>query len=353
MLKVSIIDPIADHKWDSFVYSHPYGWICHTSAWAKILKKSFKHIKTTFLGLVDSETGEIRAALPICEVRSWLTGNRLVSLPFATLCDPLINTYEEFKLLFQSAIDLQKKVGANYIEIRIFQSHSLINGCDGNYRTDYSHHFLKLDRDLNELYGQIKRNFRRCIRKGQEAQIELLEGNSYKNLKEFYYLHLKMRKRLNLPPHPYHFIKTFWEILHQGGNLDLLMARCKNKIIGGIILLKFKDRISAEYLASDYDYLDVKPNHFLVWNAIKRGKEQGYQIFDFGRTAKKNSGLLSFKRDWGAEEIDLVDVYYQPKKKGALIDVNNAKRRLPSEFFKKIPDPFYRAIGNYCYRHLG
>jgi hypothetical protein len=86
-----LINPLEEPRWDAFVANHPYGWVCHLSRWGSLIERCFKHIRAHFLADFD-ERGEIVGGLPIYEVRSHLTGNRLVSIPYATLCDPLVDS---------------------------------------------------------------------------------------------------------------------------------------------------------------------------------------------------------------------------------------------------------------------
>ena len=39
---------------------------------------------------------ELRNAVVFCEIQSWLTGSRLVSLPFSDHCDPLVDDRDQF-----------------------------------------------------------------------------------------------------------------------------------------------------------------------------------------------------------------------------------------------------------------
>jgi len=61
-----------------------------------------------------------------------------------------------------------------------------------------------------------------------------------------------------------------------------------------------------KYAASDRDAWNLRPNHLVVWDAIRWGCENGYRSFDFGRTDTHNSGLRSFKSGWGGTEYPLV-----------------------------------------------
>ena len=72
-----------------------------------------------------------------------------------------------------------------------------------------------------------------------------------------------------------------------------------------MLLSKFRDRVSGEFVAVDPAFQNISPNHFLFWEAIKSACEEGYRIFDFGRTSPRNVGLMDFKRRWGTQVTDL------------------------------------------------
>ena len=110
---------------------------------------------------------------------------------------------------------------------------------------------------------------------------------------------LKSRKRLGLPPQYFSFFLNLWRLLNPGGFLNLLCAEMNGSTIGFLLYLKFKKTIYAEYLASDYDRFALGVNQALFWTAIKQGVSKDYEFFDFGKSSKKNIGLLNFKRHWG------------------------------------------------------
>ena len=144
-MTIKLIDPITDPRWDKFVENHPFGWIYHLSGWKKVLEQSFNHMKGYYFALIDENDG-IKAGLPIYEVKSWLTGNRLVSIPFATLCNPLISTSEEMTELLKAVMEFSRDRNISYLEIRTLFSTSLVQASDKLNRTDaYMHNYLPLD----------------------------------------------------------------------------------------------------------------------------------------------------------------------------------------------------------------
>jgi hypothetical protein len=335
------------------VENHPFGWICHLSGWKEVLEKSFKHMKGYFLVLQNNHH-DIKAALPIYEVRSWFTGNRLVSIPFATLCDPLISTEDDLKILFDEALILLKERRASYIEIQTFLSSPLLHHHRLNPYHAFKHHYLLLDNEPE----QLKKSFHRtCVRqritRAMESNLTIKFGSSESDLNIFYRLHLITRKRLGLPPQPYRYFFMIWKNFFPRKRLLLLLAEKQGNAIGGLILLKFKDRVSAEFAASDEKYQDMSPNHLLFWEAIKWAYSEGYKVFDFGRTALSNITLMEFKNRWGTKSVDLPKFFYPPQ----AVQRNEVEKSKGYQFIRKIcesaPDWALPSIGRFCYRHLG
>lgn len=353
MSEVAIIDPVKDKRWDKFVENHPFGWICHLSDWNQVLEKSFKHMKGHYLALLDNN--EIQSALPFYEVRSWLTGNRLVSIPFATLSDPLISKPDDMKKLFEAALSLSRELKIPRLEIRTLDSHELIQDARLDRHSYYKHHFMHLDAAPEKL----KRSFdRTCVRqrisRSMQSNLNLKVADNESDVKSFYRLYLMTRKRLSLPLQPYFFIKMLWETFSPLKRMEILLAKQRDRAIAGVILFKFKDRVSIEFSAHDESYRNVSAIHFLFWEAIKSAYNKGYKILDFGRTSPKNKGLMDFKKRWGTKVVDIPHFYY-PKE--ASQRNGNRESSMSYKAVKKMcnkaPDFVLPYIGSFCYRHLG
>lgn len=353
MSEVTIIDPVHDERWDTFVENHPFGWICHLSGWKQALEKSFKHMKGYYLVLLNNNT--IKAALPLFEVKSWLTGNRLVSIPFATLSDPLISNTDDMNELFESALNLSKELKASYVELRTLASSSLIQDKRLGVQRFYKHHFLRLETDPEQLKKTFDRTcVRQRISRAQKSNLCLKLGENESDLRDFYRLYLLTRKRLGLPLQPYVFLKTAWETFSPSKRIVLLLAEDKGQPIAGVLLFKFKDRVSIELSAHDESYRNVSPIHFLFWEGIKSSYKEGYKMIDFGRTAPSNKSLMDFKKRWGTTVVDLPYLYY-PKE---ALEKNSEREqsrsyKIINKICKNAPDFTLAHIGKFCYRHLG
>lgn len=352
---VRLIDPMKDPRWDKFVESHPFGWVCHLSSWKRIIEMSFQHMTGYYFALTDESGTEILAGLPIFTVKSWITGNRLVSIPYATLCDPLISKSDDLNCLLRSSISLSNETKSAFIEIRTASSSSLIKNNQLGKAAFYRHHSLL----LNDTPERLKTKFHRtCVRqrinRAIKSDLKLRVGKTISDLEKFYQLHLISRRRLRLPPQPYLFFKALWETLTPAKQLTMLLVKSNGSYIAGLLLLKFRDRVSAEFAVSDENYKHLSPNHFLFWEAINMSYGEGYKIFDFGRTSPSNKTLMDFKERWGTTITNLPQYYYPHQVAHGLIESENTIRyKVIRKICGILPESSFKNLGNFCYRHLG
>lgn len=349
--KVTTIDPVVDPRWDKFVEDHPLGWLTHLSGWKRVLEKSFKHMKGHYLVILNKDN--IQAALPVYEVRSWLTGNKLVSIPFATLCDPLVSEKSDMKVLLGAVKRLAKERGISRVQIRTLNSYTLIEDDSLYIDRKYKHHYILLDKHPEDLKKTFSRScVRQKISRAGKSDLILKKVLDVSGLASFYQLHLMSRKQKGLPAHPYKFIKMLWEEFSLSQNVTIFLAEHKKKTIAGIMLFKYKDRISAEYLLVDNKFLNLSPGHFLFWEAIKSACQEGFKIFDFGRTASTNVSLMDFKKRWGTEVVDLPEFYYPKEEfKKEVRGEDSGKYRFVNKICKNAPKFTSQIIGNFIYNH--
>src|SRR5690348_4154328 len=110
------IRPLEDSRWDEFVRCAGDSSIFHTRAWLEALRRTYGYEPVAF---TNSPGGlAIEGCLLFCRVKSWLTGSRLVSLPFADHCAPLVDNPDEIPRMVAAAERevLQQKM--DYLELR-------------------------------------------------------------------------------------------------------------------------------------------------------------------------------------------------------------------------------------------
>ena len=350
---VKLIDPFSDVRWDSFVKNHVLGTIYQHSSWMRVITLTYKHARPLCLAIDDQE-GNIRAALPCFIVESRLTGTRIVSLPFSSYCDPLVDDKKDFVKLLDHVIEEAENMSTSYYELRALKSPDLLTDDRLKLHNYQKIHIL----DIAGGFEKVKRSFHkdcivRSVRKAIKSGVTIRQGLSEQDLKRFYYMHAITRKRQGCPIQPYRFFKNMWEILYQQGYFTLLLAELNGEAIAGIVLFKFKDTVSFEHGASISEYLAVRPNHLLLWTSIEMACSEGYHYFDFGKTLPVNKGLLDFKRRWGAKMFDLPYSYY-PQVKGMMsLEEKDLKYELFRSIGKHLPLSLAKMMGWIAYHHLG
>ena len=87
---------------------------------------------------------------------------------------------------------------------------------------------------------------------------------------------------------------------------SVLIVEAAGRPIAAAVFLAWNGTVIYKFGASDASAWSLRPNHLLMWYAIRTACEQGYRWFDFGRTDAGQEGLRNFKLSWGSAEDSLV-----------------------------------------------
>jgi CelD/BcsL family acetyltransferase involved in cellulose biosynthesis len=336
-------------EWDDFVTEHPRGLVYHLSDWQRWLEIAFEHIRGRFLVLRD-RNGKIQAGLPVYTVKSWLLGNRLVSVPFATICDPLISTKEEFSLLWPAIEAAPVKHRNRKIVIRI--RHTNIDTLPAPLKASvkYKHHYLPLNKSLDELFHSFnKSNVCRAVNKAKREGVVVVEKQDEQSLRIFHSFLASMRRNRSLPPIPLTFFQEMYRSLSPD-RIALYLAIQAGHPVGGILVSKFKNMWTSEYSADARNSTrGISP--LIYWETIQRAKNSGATIFSFGRTSLDNIGLLIHKRRWATIEEELIE-YVSPANVMS-VQHNEFFKSAMRLFIRYAPNMVQKFIGDFSYRHLG
>lgn len=341
-------------QWNGFVENHPFGCIYHRSEWKEVIERSFKHIRGYFLGTLDS-SGQITAGVPVYFVKSWLTGKRLVSIPFATFSDPLVSSPEQMVSFLKILDEMYNQWGLSYIELRTFRAPHLSRNSGFGMSCFHKHHYLPLDRSPEDIRKTFhKSSVQGGIKKAEKNNIEIRFGEGISDLNDFYRVFLSTRKRLGLPPIPYIFFKSLWKKFQPLDHLTLLIGSYQGQPIGGLLLSAYKETINVEFAGDIASFRVLCVNHLLYWEAIKFAYRGGYRIFSFGLTSPLNRGLMAFKSRWGTKVVDMPH-FFLPSKYAQQEELKESslKYRLIHEAAQRAPGHAYQLLGDFVYRHMG
>ncbi len=349
-MRISIIDPTTDCRWDQFVANQPQGTIFHTSAWAAVINEAYGYLPRYYV--LENEAGQFRAAIPLYLVRSKLTGERLICLPFSDSCCPLGNDADDIALLLNSVKKDIKAGVASYLEIRGWQNGVPPAQLDLTKRDYHLMHQLDLEPSVNVLKERFHHSIRRSIHQGEKRGVTVRMTHAEAYLDNFYKLNVATRKKLGVWPQPHAFFEALYRHIISDKLGILGVAESEKKVIAGVILLAYKDTIYYKFNASDEKYLQKRPNHVLIWESIQYSCATGYKLFDFGRCSPEEEGLRIFKSRWGANEYKLPYFYYPEAKGFATIPESSRRYRAMRLFSHIMPEVAFRKFGSFLYKHL-
>jgi CelD/BcsL family acetyltransferase involved in cellulose biosynthesis len=367
------VDPVRDPRWNAFVHAHPDAAVFHTGLWLDALERTYKYQPIAY-AIADGD--RLVSAIPFCRVKSFLTGSRLVSLPFSDHCQPLIGHPDHFTELISAANNDASRDGMKYVELRplVFPANSPpeSGGVPSEARRGGSLqpiltppnlggelcttdsvvvHKLDISRGKEELLRSFHADcIRRKIAKAEREELELEEGRSEDLLGKFYGLLLMTRRRHGIPPQPLAWFRNLIACL--GESLTISVASKSGKPIASILTISFKHTLVYKYGCSDPEYNALAGSIFLLWQAILRGKQLGKTEFDLGRSDYDTPGLITFKDRWGAARIS-VNYYRSGKTAAAPRGMRSRFASAAKRLLLTVPDPMFRALGGLLYRHVG
>ncbi len=104
---------------------------------------------------------------------------------------------------------------------------------------------------------------------------------------------------------PRRFFRLLWDNAIATGLGSVLIVEAGAQPIAAAVFLTWNETVIYKFGASDESSWSLRPNHLLIWHAIRTACEQGCRWFDFGRTDIGQEGLRNFKLSWGAVEEPL------------------------------------------------
>lgn len=342
-MEYQVVDPTTYPGWDELIRSHPDSSIFHLSGWAEVLKRAYGFSPHYILSVEESR---LRFALPVLEIRSFLTGRRGVSLPFSDYCDPLTADIESDFNILPWLIHYGKARGWEYIELRTRKE--LPEGVTPS--ETFFRHELELQHDPDRILRTFRDSTARNIRKAQKAGIEIRVDVSEEGVKEFYRLNCLTRRDHGLPPQPYRFFTLLHEHLMSKGFGFVVLALKNGVAISGNLYLHFGDRAYYKYGASDSKYQDVRANNLVMWEAIRWYTKKDFRSLCFGKTELFHDGLRQFKKGWGTRESKIHYLNYDMGKKEYIVRASHV-RGFYNQFFRAMPIPVSKTIGSILYKH--
>ena len=348
-MSVYQLDPISDPRWSEFIKIHPNASVFHTPGWLDALRSSYHYEP---VALTTTSPGQpLRNGLVFCKIRSWLTGSRMVSLPFSDHCQPLLSSSADLLELLTSFWDqLSRKW--KYVEVRPLTALDPQMETDAGFTQSESFcfHSLGLRPSLDDIFRRFHKScIQRKVQRAGKEGLSLEQGRSSELLRKFYGLMLLTRRRHQLPPQPFGWFQNLADSL--GEELVVRVALKDGQPVASILTLAHHKTVVYKYGCSNVKYHNVGGMPFLFWQAIQDAKASGAEEFDFGRSELDNSGLITFKDHWGGSRKTLT--YYKYPGKPSESTAKSWRAGAARKGFSVLPDFCLTTAGKFLYRHIG
>jgi CelD/BcsL family acetyltransferase involved in cellulose biosynthesis len=341
------VDPLVDPRWKDLQQRHPSSSVFHTRGWLEALRRTYGYQPVAFT--TSPPGSELTNGSLFCQVSTWLTGRRLVSVPFSDHCSPLVSSSEELaSVLNYLQRDLEQQHW-QHIEMRSLESQRLTLAGFHKSRT-FHFHTLDLRPGLDELFRSFHKDcVQRKIKRAEREAVVYEEGRSDSLLANFYHLLLLTRRRQGLPPQPLTWFQNLVGCL--GDALTIRIASKDGRPAAGILTLRHKRSLVYKYGCSDQRFNHLGGTQLLFWRAIQEAKRDQLDELDMGRSENDDYGLVTFKNRWGTTRSTLTYWRYPAGHRGS--HYRAWAVQVSKRMFTHMPDSFLTTAGRLLYRHVG
>ena len=331
--------------WDEYVRHSPHAMPQHLSGWRTIMQRTYGYT-THYLMAMDG--GQIEGVLPLFEIRSWLVGQSLNSLP-GGLCaeSPAAAT-----ALIERAKELVCERGMARLQLR-------------DSRQCWGHDLMSIHRHASRLFPlrdtvdatwySIDRKVRYHVRDARKHNLVATVTRSPEKMEPFYRTFSAFTQQMGTPVFSRAFLRNVMEIFPD--QFNLVCVYIDAKAIGAFFQLELGQTIFGMWGASLPAYHDLKPTHIAYWELMQFGVENGFRYLDMGRSPL-DSGPYHFKKHWGGEELPIYQLSYSTN--GTHAGAAEWSERLESDpklrtfvkVWRRLPLPLTQWIGPQLRRHV-
>jgi FemAB-related protein (PEP-CTERM system-associated) len=295
MNTVLTVDDRDAAAWDAFVASHPEATAYHQYAWRRVIEQVFRQ-RAHYLSARDA-SGALVGVLPLVQLRSRLFGNFLVSMPYVNYGGILAVDLQARRFLVEAAEALGRRLGASHVELR--HTGASIDGWPT--RTDKVSMRRTLPDSAATLNKQLGSSLRSQIRRPIKAGASAAHGG-VDLLDEFYAVFAENMRDLGTPVYPRSLFATVLREFPQRARICVI--RIGARAVAAGFTIGHRGMLEIPWASSLREFNPSSVNMLLYAQLLEQAIADGYTVFDFGRSTV-DSGTYRFKRQWGAEPVQL------------------------------------------------
>lgn len=339
--------------WGDFSEKESHAGVWHTLEWRDVLADEYG-FKPQYI--MAKDRGEVCGILPLFQIKSPITGNRVGSLPFSYHCGPVATSDEAYLSLIGEAQHISDGLGCKYLEMKMLGKLPDAVVKKGNLIENryFNTSILDLSSNPDDNWKKLdSRRTRWAVNKAVRSEVQIRTETDLSDLKAHHKLKIQTRKKHGSPAPSLKFFKSIMDKFEDKGMVKLWVAEHEGQVISTLMFYTYKDVVMPAYIASDDAYNSFMPNNLLYWKSIEWGCNNGFKYFDFGRTEPNNETLLSFKRKWGCNNFKIPYYYYPNQPNLMSQNRNDSKTSFIRNNWKKMPDSVLEILGPRLLKHVG
>jgi hypothetical protein len=343
---VYTLDPVRDPRWAEFISHHGSASIFHTPEWLRAIQLTYGYTPTVYT--TSGPSAVLSNGIVFCNINSWFTGRRMVSLPFSDHCEPLLESSADGAEITGELRNAVKAGKWKFFELRPATEFPAFNGAVESPSCFL--HLLNLRAPADEILRRThKTSIQQPIKRAEREGLVYESGNSERFLSAFYRLLVLTRRKHQLPPQPIQWFRNL--IACMGDTLTIRVAYKDGQEVASVLTLQHKQVVFYKYGCSNPAFQNLGGTPFLLWKTITEAKAAGLTSMDFGRSDTDNPGLVTFKERWGAKPSKLTYLRWSRKQVPSVTKHHSSE--IMKQLFAMMPDALLQATGRILYRHVG
>lgn len=299
-IEVRPVSPSFERRYADYVAARPDASFYHSLEWRDVLVGGLG-LSPRYLAAVSG--GAVSGVLPLCVVESIYFGRRLVSLPYCRHLPVLADGPAEAAALVDRAVALAREIDCRTLELR--------TGPPGFGAAGFSpiDHFADYRLDISGgmgsfLSGGRRTSCRQSVRRAVRDGLAVRTGGGLDDYRTLHSLVQETRRRQGAPALPFEFYRGIWQAAMRGAQVRLYLCEIGGDAVAACVVVRSAgaahmfDAVST----ARREVLRMRPNHLLVWHAVRDAIAGGATTFDFGPNHRSNARLSAYKLSWGARE---------------------------------------------------
>jgi len=348
------LDP---RMWDKYVYSHPASNLYQCTSWFRAIEAAYGH-PAFFITAYRSST-RVAGVLPLVCMRGLSLKKQLVSAPFCDMGGIVADDAKTPGVLIRAAMRLAKREHAARIVIRQPDPLSCMEEPYANrmkplprfkMATNKVRMVLCLPESSKALFNGFKSKLRSQIKRPEKSGlIARVGGREF--LGDFYHVFVRNMRDLGSPVHSKSLIE---QVLNNfKGRARIVVVYKGDYPIAGSVIIGFRDAVINPWASALREFSALSPNMLLYWSMLRYACDNGYRIFDFGRSTP-GEGTHQFKKQWGAKERPLAWYQSLSHRDAENVPAGSQTRKFGKaiEYWSRMPLPLTRIAGPLIRKHI-